>query len=370
MLDVEIQETINQAVEQAMQQFQEVDRKVTTPDDAKDDDAPEKAGFKSFGDYLCAVKNDPERCVKAGLSEGVDSAGGFLVPEEFRAKILMDALEKSVIRPNGPTVIPMRSDTLLIPRVVDTSHDLGTSVFGGVVAYWTEEAGTKTVKEPTFGNVKLIAKKLTGYTYASDELLADSAIGLEALLTRMFGEALAWYEDEAFIEGSGVGEPLGFMNSGAYGTTSTRATSTSVILTDLARIWSDLLPQSYGRAVWLANPEVILPLAQLASTTLTWLKLDQGVAKSMPATIFGRPIYFSEKMPALGSAGDICLVDLSYYLIGDRQRLTIASSPHVRFLTDETAWRFIQRVDGQPWMDSGFTPKYGGTLYPFVGLGT
>jgi HK97 family phage major capsid protein len=267
-------------------------------------------------------------------------------------------------------VIPMRSDTLLSPRVVDTSHDQGTSVYGGVVAYWTEEAGTKTVKEPTFGQLKLIAKKLTGYTYASDELLADSAIGLEALLTRMFGDALAWYEDEAFIEGSGVGEPLGFMNCGCYGTTSTRATASSVVLADLAQMWSDLLPQSHGRSVWLANPEVIVSLVQMASTTLTWMSLDQGVAKKPPATLIGRPIYFSEKMPALGTAGDICLVDLSHYVIGDRQKLTIASSPHIRFLTDETAWRFVQRVDGQCMEDSAFTPKYGGDLYPFVGLGT
>ena len=60
--------------------------------------------------------------------------------------------------------------------------------------------------------------------------------------------------------------------------------------------------------------------------------------------------------------------DLSYYLIGDREQISIASSEHVRFTTNETAWRFIERVDGQPWVDSAFTPANGSSLSPFVTL--
>jgi len=66
-----------------------------------------------------------------------------------------------------------------------------------------------------FGSVKLIAKKLTGYTYASDELLDDSAIGLEALLLKQFSSAIAWFEDLAFLRGTGVGQPHGIFASGA-----------------------------------------------------------------------------------------------------------------------------------------------------------
>ena len=360
---METKEQIDLAVQAAIDKLglTKVERKLIHSD------SPEgTADFKSFGNWLHTVKYNPNDArLKAGLLEGSDAAGGFLVPEEFRAEILMDALEQSVIRRSGATIIPMRSDTLNIPKVVDTTH--ASTLFGGVVAYWTEEAGTKTVTQPTFGQIKLIAKKLTGYTYASDELLADSAIGLEALLSMMFGGALAWYEDEAFLNGDGVGKPLGILKSGAF-LTINRSAASAIAIADLANMLSRLLPQSHDRAVWYANPGAISKLVQLASTTLVWMPFDQGMAKSPPATLLGRPIYFTEKCPAVGTAGDIILADPKYYIIGDRQALTVASSAHVRFTTDETAWRFVQRVDGQPWVDAVFTPKNGSTLSPFVAL--
>ncbi len=328
-------------------------------------------GFKTFGDFLWHARNKPEDPrLRSGLSEGVDSEGGFLVPEEFSKKLLMDSLETAVIRPNGPTIVPMGSDTVNIPKIVDTAHS--SHVFGGVVAYWTEETGDKTVKEPTFGQIKLIAKKLTGYTYASDELLADSAIGLEALLIRLFGEAIGWYEDDAFIDGDGVGKPLGILNSGALLAVN-RSAANTIAIADLANIFARLFPKSHKRAIWLANPSTLPQLIALGSTYLTWLKGSAGAAglsEAPPAVLLGRPIIFTEKCSALGTAGDILLADLSYYLIGDRQRITVASSKHVRFLSDETAWRFVKRVDGQPWVDSAFTPANGSSLSPFVTLYT
>jgi len=364
MIDTKTKEALGEIVDKILAKYMKVDREIVPGNnpDAKNPDGK----FKNFGEFLCAIKyNQGDARLKSGLVEGTDSAGGFTVPEEFRAQILMRTLEATVVRPNGATVIPMRSDTLLIPKVTDTAHS--NTLFGGMVAYWTEEAGSKSVKEPTFGQVKLIAKKLTGYTYASDELLADNAVGLEALLIRMFGETIAWYEDYAFLQGNGVGQPLGVINSGAL-ISPFRATVNQVALADLGNVWARLYPQSHGRAIWLANPAVLPQLIQLASTTLTWLKLDQGVAKAPPATLLGRPIYFTEKVPTLGFVGDIGLYDLSYYLIGDRQDLKVDSSIHARFTTDETAWRFVKRVDGQPWVNNAFFPKNGSTLSPFVTL--
>lgn len=322
--------------------------------------------FKTFGEFLRAVKYTPSDArLKSGFNEGSDTAGGFTVPDEFLNRLLMRSLESSVIRGNGATVIPMSSDTITIPKLVDISH--ASTVFGGIVGGWLEESGTKTPTEATFGQVKLIAKKMFGYTYASDELLADNAIGLEGLINEMFGAAIAWYEDDAFINGTGAGQPLGILKSGSLLSVN-RSAATTVAIADLANMWSRLLPQSHGRAIWLANSTVLPKLVQLASTTLVWMPFSEGMTKTPPATLLGRPIFFTEKLPALGTAGDIMLADLSYYLIGDRQKVTMATSQHVRFTTDETAWRFVERVDGQPWMDTKFQPKNGSTLSPFVTL--
>jgi HK97 family phage major capsid protein len=94
---------------------------------------------------------------------------------------------------------------------------------------------------------------------------------------------------------------------------------------------------------------------------------EQGAVKRVPQELFGRPVFLTEKMAALGSAGDIGFFDLSYYIIGDRQTLTIDASTHVYFTYNKTAWRFVIRVDGQPWLNSPITPKNGtATLSPFA----
>jgi HK97 family phage major capsid protein len=72
-------------------------------------------------------------------------------------------------------------------------------------------------------------------------------------------------------------------------------------------------------------------------------------------------------MQALGTAGDIGYFDFRYYLIGDRQPITIDASTHVAFTTDETAWRFVLRVAGQCWPQTALTMRRGGTTQsPFV----
>jgi HK97 family phage major capsid protein len=90
-----------------------------------------------------------------------------------------------------------------------------------------------------------------------------------------------------------------------------------------------------------------------------------------PVSILGRPVIFTEKTSALGTAGDINFVDLSYYLIGDRQMMQSSSSTEFKFQSDKTAFRIIERLTGMPWIQSPITPKNSGpTLSPFVNLAT
>ena len=94
-----------------------------------------------------------------------------------------------------------------------------------------------------------------------------------------------------------------------------------------------------------------------------------NAAGPAPMTIFGRPLIVTEKANQLGTQGDISFVDLSYYLIGDRQQMTASSATDYKFGEDKTTLRIIQRVDGRPWVQSPITPQNGGpTLSPFVEL--
>ena len=76
-----------------------------------------------------------------------------------------------------------------------------------------------------------------------------------------------------------------------------------------------------------------------------------------------------EQCSALGDVGDIILADLSQYLTIEKGGLQSASSIHVQFVTDETAYRFVVRNNGQPIWNSALTPYKGANdLSPFVTL--
>tara|TARA_R110000751_G_scaffold48895_12_gene108664 strand:+ start:4220 stop:5518 length:1299 start_codon:yes stop_codon:yes gene_type:complete len=348
--------------------------------------APLDGKFERMGDFLQSVYRanngrgideglmtvGDSGVIKAALAEGAGDTGGFLVPEEFRAELLSLSLEASIIRPLAFTV-PMSSSTMRMPTIKDTSH--ASSVFGGVVAYWESEAATLTESEPTFSQMQLVAKKLTGYTVSSNELLADSAIGLEAVLLQLFPQAITFFEDEAFINGTGVGQPLGLLNAACKVTVAKESgqAADTILYENLNKMYSRMLPTSRSRGVWIANIDVMPQLAAMSLAVGTggsavWVA-PGGAQGAFPMTMWGRPVIFTEHAQTLGDEGDIIFVDPSYYVIGDRQELSMASSPHVKFTTDETVWRFVERLDGRPWLESALTPAHGtNTLSPIVTL--
>lgn len=325
--------------------------------------------------YGAPIEKVMQGKIEKVMTEGVDSAGGFLVFEQNWNQIFELGLEDSIVRRNGAFIIPMTSDTLNVPRINDTTHS--TSVYGGVRAYWTEEAGSKTSSEPVWGDCKLTAHELSGYTAASNALLADAAVSLEAIIRRLFGSAWPYFEDVAFINGNGVGQPLGFLQSGAL-IAVTRQANNAVRWLDITNIWGRVLPTSRKKGIWIINHEVLPHLIRMVAEnaapaatagSVIWINPQQGAANQIPGTILGRPFFESEKVPAIGSQGDIGFYDLNHYLIGDRQPLAIDASTHIYFLNNKTAWRFVLRVDGQPWLQSPLTPRNGtATLSPFVCL--
>ena len=306
------------------------------------------------------------------LGEGAGDQGGFLVPEEFRAELLRITLESALVRPRA-RVVPMGGLTLRYPAIRDASH--ASTVRGGISAVWSPEAGdvSSATNEPTFAQAVLTAKKLTAYTVSSNELLADSAISLEAILMQLFGEAIAYFEDDAFIAGVGGAQPVGILNADALVSVAkeTGQAADTIVWENLIKVYSRLLPGSHGRCTWYACQDTFPQLAVMSLSVGTggapvWM--NNGVS-GPPATILGRPLILTEKAETVGDAGDIVCADFSYYLIGDRQAMTVASSPHVKFINDQTVWRFIQRVDGRPWIDTALTPRNGTlTLSPFVAL--
>jgi HK97 family phage major capsid protein len=306
----------------------------------------------------------------------------------------MVALEEAVVRPRAQ-LIPMDSLRVPLPAIDDTSHS--SSVYGGVVGYWTEEGAALTASAPSFSRVVLEAKKLTAYTTIPNELLQDSITPLDTWFNMFFPRAIAWFEDVGFIgsatTGTGVGEPQGFLNAPAAITVS-RGTQYQIHFADIAKCYSRMWPASLNRAVWICSPDVLVELMQLAlkeeggGTTIApplWLS-NYSAADGTPGggagdgrnyMLMGRPLIVSEKMPSnlntnTSTAGALTFIDLSYYLIGDRQTMQVASSDQYLFANDLMAYRIIERLDGRFWLQSAITPEGtgGSTLSPLVLLDT
>jgi len=348
-----------------------------------------KAGFKNMAHFFTDLikveqpDGEPTETLKAYgramrktagyMEEGDLSQGGYLVPEEFRATLLQTALESSIVRPRA-TSIPMATNRVTLPVLVDDDHS--TDFFGGVIIYRTAEKGSKTEKNPVFGKVSLTLHKLTGLCYVTDELLQDSVISIEPIIKSTFGQAIAFTQDYDFLRGSGVNQALGVFHASNPSLISVAIeagqAADTILYENIIKMWSRLYPACHAKAVWVAN---INTFPQLAAMTMdvgtggvpVWMPAG-GVSGLPYATLMGRPLLFTEKMSTLGDLYDIGLADFSQYLIGEKGGVNFASSMHVRFTTDEMAFRFVMRYDGQPWWQSTLQPKAGSTLSPFITL--
>jgi HK97 family phage major capsid protein len=401
---VKISESIAQTVEAALKQFQDAQsqaRKHGVPAIFGDPGANasrlayDRDPRHCFGDWLVKVakacvgrtcdaiqaSRDLERDYgttiapwqKAAMGESSGVTGGYTVPPDFYTQLLAISAEDNFFRQRA-FVQPMGSATLQFPYLdITTVQSAGVSpFFGAVQAYWTAEAQTRTETEPQFKMMELKANELSGYSVSSNVLLQDAAFGLEKFLYTLFGKAVAWYEQFAFLQGNGVGKPLGILNAPAT-LVQTRNTSNTVKYPDIANIFSKLLPSSINRAVWVITPTVIPQLLQLqdGANRAIFISIDQGAVKPPVWKLLGLPVQITEMMPAMGTKGDVSLVDCSNYVIGDRMSLEIAASEHVNFLKNQMTWRFVQRVDGQPWMDKAVTLQDGTTqVSAFVVLNT
>jgi len=282
------------------------------------------------------------------LSEGDDTAGGFLVPEEFSAEVIRYASEEAVVRGRA-RIISMTRDSLSMPTL-----DQSADQFGGVTAYWAGESGEKTESEPKFGKINLVAKKLVGLTVASDELLEDSAVNLANYLINLFGEAIAYYEDYAFLRGDGLTQPLGIITDSRVNLV--ERAGEGITVDDLYNMEAALPAQFEKNAVWLMNKKTKAAIRKLTTGESGFPLWVPSLEPKSPQLLLGYPAIVTDKLPDSGSdvTGDLVLCDLSYYFIGDRQGLQIASSIHDRFRYDETTFRFVKRVDGQPAVPKAF----------------
>jgi HK97 family phage major capsid protein len=177
--------------------------------------APAKGAFQNFGEFARAVSYshqlfDPR--LKMAATEDSPSGGGFLVPPDQAATVWDQILESEIVRPRA-TVIPMASESRKWPAVQDDDHSGGT-LFGGMsmAGGWSSELEDLNLADLKVRLITLTVNKLGLLQNSSNELLEDAVF--EGTLTKNFQEGAGWFLDNAFLFGSGAGQPLGMLSSG------------------------------------------------------------------------------------------------------------------------------------------------------------
>ncbi|MEN8204375.1 MAG: phage major capsid protein [Pseudomonadota bacterium] len=172
--------------------------------------------------------------------------------------------------------------------------------------------------------------------------------------------------DEAFIRGTGVGQPLGILNAPATISVAKESgqAADTIVFENIVNMWSRLAPSLVNDAIWIVNPEALPQLLTMsfptgaANGTPLFLP-SQAIADKHAGSIFGRPLFFSEKASAIGDQGDLILVAPSQYIIGLRLDAAFARSNAPGFMSDVENFRLVTRAEGLPAMNSAITPRYG-----------
>jgi len=365
---------IKQSVEQALAAQKQLEKK-TTVVEVKSVADP-SGGFKNFGEFAYDVYKSRSKVSaklanwqqKQTMQEGDDAQGGYLVPVEFSAKLLQTALENTIMVPRA-TFVPMKTNRIEIPAMFDTDHS-GGEFFGGVTIYRTGETAQKTKSKPTFGTVQLNLHKITGLAAVTDSLLEDSAISIEPILNKTFGQAMAFTMDDDFINGDGVGKPVGYLNCAALVEVA-RAGAGAIAAADILTMYARMPEASKANAVWIANHNTLPQLATMTIGDTPVFIPAGGLSQKPHDTMLGRPLLWTEKVPTLGTEGDLGFIDPTQYLVGAKApglKPKVDVSIHLWFDYDLTAFRFVLRYDGVCWWKTSMTPKNGSAMSPFVVL--
>lgn len=332
-----------------------------------------KWGFRSHAEYLGAVvassrkggQIDPRLIANAPTSygsEGSGADGGFGVPPDFRTVIISKVMgEDSLISMTDQ--MSTSSNSITFPA--DETTPWQTT--GGIQAYWESEAGQHSQSKPALVEKTIKANKIIALVPLTDELL-DDAPAMSSYVNRKAPEKINFKLNDAIINGSGAGMPLGILTSAGTVVVSKESSQTAdtVNFSNIVKLYSALTPAARTKGKWLMNPDVEQQLMTMqfpgTGTAVPAYLPPGGLSASPYGTLLGRPVVPTEACPALGDKGDIIFGDLgNYQTVVKAGGIRSDVSIHIWFDYDITAFRFVLRVGGQPIWNSAITAFQAGS---------
>ena len=233
------------------------------------------------------------------LQEGVDADGGYLVPEEYDNRLIQTLGEENIMRRLG--------------HVITTSgeHKINIAATKPAAA-WIEEGGALQFSDATFSQILLDAHKLHVAIKVTEELLYDNAFNLESYIIEQFGKALANAEEDAFLNGTGVGQPLGLFAETGGGQLAGTLTAAMKADDILSLVYA--LKRPYRKnASFIMNDKTVAQIRKFKDNNGAYIWQPSYQANE-PDRILGYSVHTSEYVPE----DAIAFGDYRYYNIGDR----------------------------------------------------
>lgn len=274
--------------------------------------------------------------VKNTLKIGIDTEGGYLVPDEFE-RTLIEALEEENIFRRLANVITTSSGDRKIPVVASKG-----------AASWIDEEGTITESDDSFGQVSIGAYKLGTLIKVSEELLNDSVFDMEAYISREFARRIGSKEEQSFFTGDGTGKPTGILAaSGGAQIGTTAASATAITLDEMLDLFYSLKSPYRNKAVFVMNDATVKAIRKLKDGQGQYL-WQPSIQAGTPDTILNRPLHTSAYVPAIEAAAKtVVFGDFGYYWVADRQGRVFKRLNELYAVTGQVGFVATQRVDGK-----------------------
>jgi len=312
-----------------------------------------------------------------GMVEAVGQDGGLLLQGETSMSMLTSGFNNSAVLSRAARRDIGVNQYVDMIGVDETSRADG-SRGGGIRVYTDKELALINQSKTKFEKIRIEPKRLTGMYFASNEILANAPL-LQQEMIALFNEEFAFKGQDLAINGSGAGEALGVLNSDCLVTVAKENEQTATTLTfiNLVTMKSRIRVRNRNSLLWIANQDVEPQLYQLSLPIGTGGQVIPAYVPSsdqsdgIAGTLLGTPIVFVEQCETLGTVGDIILGDWSAYWAANKGGVDYASSIHLKFDYNQTAFRFVTWFDGQPRLKAPVTPYKGtNTVSPFVALET
>ena len=286
------------------------------------------------------------------LSLGTNNAGGFLVTPTQMSKDLVVALNNLVfVRGLCDIETLTEAKSLGVPQITTDVSD----------ADWTAEVPTLTADTSlVLARRDLSPNLLCKLVLASHRLLNNSALPEQVIMQRL-AYKFAVSEENAFLNGSGSGQPLGLFTASASGIPTSRdvtAASTTTFVGDELINVAMSIPAQYAKSAsfgWIMHRDAVKIARKLKDGQGQYL-WQIGIGNDRPDTLLGYPLYQSEYAPNTFTTGlyVACLGDMKSYKIADVANMEVQRL--VERYADSNQIGFLGRryLDASPVLSNAF----------------